>query len=555
MPTLVICEDGKPEKRAFLERGEYRIGSDDRCQILLPRPGVAAVEALLVVGDGPPQLEPSSPKARVVVDGAPWRQRGPVRFGQEMRIGPFVLVLKPARRRADDSPVPATDAPVPAGLQAAPARGKEEQARIERHRALKAQIHAELLRRMDLKRTAATGMKESALAERARSVIVSIIADVRDRLPPDVAPERLAKEIGDEALGLGPLEDLLEDADVTEIMVNGPDRIYVERAGRIHLSDRCFVDGAQVLAVIERIVAPVGRRIDESQPMVDARLPDGSRVNAIIAPLSLTGPVLTIRKFSRDPFTVADLVRFGTMEEEIAEFFRICVTLRRNIVISGGTGTGKTTLLNVLSSFLPPTERILTIEDAAELRLGQEHVVRLEARPPNIEGRGEVTIRDLVRNALRMRPDRIVIGECRGGESLDMLQAMNTGHDGSLTTVHANSPRDVISRLETMVLMAGVEIPARAVREQIASAIDLIIQIARLSDGRRVVSRVTEITGMEQDVITMQDLFVFRQTGVSPEGRTLGRFAATGALPTFADEIEVHGLTLDRGIFAREGER
>ncbi len=552
MPTLVIREDGGAQKQALLAEGEYRIGSDERCQILLPRKGVAGVEALLVVGEGPPVLESLGRAGEVKVDDVPWRGRGPVRFGQQIRIGPYVLVLKPVPPRGSAAdPVPSAGArrDRPQGSPGTFRRGEAEQARIERHRALKAQIHSELLRRMDLKRTAASGIRESALADRARQVIDSILEEVRDRLPPGVSAEALAKEIADEALGLGPLEDLLADPSITEIMVNGPDRIYVEKGGKLYLSDRCFVDDAQVLAVIERIVAPVGRRIDESQPMVDARLPDGSRVNAVIPPLSLGGPILTIRKFSQRPFTVEDLIGFGTLTPAMADFLRVCVELRKNMVISGGTGTGKTTLLNVISSFLPEDERIVTIEDAAELRLSQEHVVRLEARPPNIEGKGQVTIRDLVRNALRMRPDRIVVGECRGGEALDMLQAMNTGHDGSLTTVHANSPRDVISRLETMVLMAGVGIPSKAIREQIASAIDLIIQIDRLSDGTRRIRQVTEVTGMEQEVITMQDLFVFRQTGVGADGRVEGEFVATGAMPGFVDEIEVHGLTIDRGLF------
>jgi pilus assembly protein CpaF len=304
-----------------------------------------------------------------------------------------------------------------------------------------------------------------------------------------------------------------------------------------------------VLAIIERIVSPLGRRIDESLPYVDARLADGSRVNAIIHPLSLVGPCLTIRKFAKDPFTDADLIRFGTVTPELTEFLNVCVRLRKNIVVSGGTGSGKTTLLNVLSSYLPDTDRIITIEDAAELRLGQMHVVRLEARPPNIEGKGAVTIRDLVRNALRMRPDRIVVGECRGGEALDMLQAMNTGHDGSLTTVHSNSPRDVISRLETMVLMSGMELPVRAIREQVASAIDLIAHEARFSDGTRKVTSVTEVVGLEGDQVTLQDIFEFTQTGVDEDGKVIGRFRPTGSVPTFIEEVASRGLTIDRGMF------
>ena len=353
----------------------------------------------------------------------------------------------------------------------------------------------------------------------------------------------------DEAVGLGPLEDFLEDPDITEIMVNGPGQIYVERDGKLVLSDKTFMDNNSVLTVIERIVSPIGRRIDESQPYVDARLQDGSRVNAIIHPLSLVGPCLTIRKFAKTPFTDKHLIRLGTMTDYMAEFLCLCVLLRKNIVVSGGTGSGKTTLLNVLSSYIPATDRIVTIEDAAELQLNQSHVVRLEARPPNIEGKGEIAIRDLVRNSLRMRPDRIVVGECRGGEALDMLQAMNTGHDGSLTTIHANSPRDVISRLETMVLMSGMDLPVRAIREQVASAIDLIVHETRFSDGARKVNKITEVVGLEGDQITMQDIFEFRQTGIGEGAKVLGRFDPTGSVPTFVEDIDARGMTLDRTIF------
>jgi pilus assembly protein CpaF len=310
-----------------------------------------------------------------------------------------------------------------------------------------------------------------------------------------------------------------------------------------------FMDAASVVAIIERIVSPIGRRVDESQPYVDARLPDGSRVNAVIAPISLVGPCLTIRKFARTPFTDADMIRMGTMTPSMAEFLRVCVVMRKNIVVSGGTGSGKTTFLNVLSGYLPASDRIVTIEDAAELRLNQTHIVRLESRPPNIEGRGAITIRDLVRNALRMRPDRIVVGECRGGEALDMLQAMNTGHDGSLTTVHANTPRDVISRIETLVLMAGMDLPARAIREQISSAIDLIVHESRLSDGSRKIVKITEIVGQEGDQITMQDIFEYEQKGLAADGRVIGAFKPTGSVPTFIDEIRARGISINRSMF------
>jgi pilus assembly protein CpaF len=360
--------------------------------------------------------------------------------------------------------------------------------------------------------------------------------------------QRLFEQIVAEILGLGPLEPLLADASITEVMCNGPHNIYLERAGKIERTGAAFEDDDHLMRIIDRIVAPLGRRIDESSPMVDARLPDGSRVNAVIPPVSLVGPVLTIRKFSRVPLTVQDLINFGTLTPEAIEFLRACVVAKLNIVISGGTGSGKTTLLNVLSGYIPNDERIITIENAAELQLRQEHVVTLESRPPNIEGRGEIDIRDLVINSLRMRPDRIVVGECRGREALDMLQAMNTGHDGSLTTLHSNSPRDTLARLETMVLMAGMDLPVRAIREQVASAIDLIVHEERMSDGTRKVVSITEIQGMEGDIITMSDIFVFEQTGLE-DGRVIGRLRPTGLRPRFISRIQAAGIMLPPAIF------
>ncbi len=364
---------------------------------------------------------------------------------------------------------------------------------------------------------------------------------------------RLFEEIAAEILGFGPLEPLLKDDTITEIMVNGPKQVYVERYGKLEKTDITFRDDDHVMRIIERIVAPIGRRVDEASPMVDARLPDGSRVNIVIPPISLVGPVITIRKFYRDPLTVEDLIRFGSLTREIAEFLEACVRARLNIIVSGGTGSGKTTLLNILSGFIPPDERIITIENAAELQLRQEHVITLESRPPNIEGKGEITIRDLVINALRMRPDRIVVGEVRGGEALDMLQAMNTGHDGSMTTAHSNSPRDTLARLETMCLMAGMDLPVRAIREQIASAIDLIIHTDRLKDGSRKIVNITEVQGMEGDVIVLQDIFIFEQTGME-KGRIIGQHRPTGIRPKFVEKFEAHGIYLPPTIFGlREG--
>ncbi|MBN1201187.1 MAG: CpaF family protein [Anaerolineae bacterium] len=360
--------------------------------------------------------------------------------------------------------------------------------------------------------------------------------------------QRLFEAIVAEILGYGPLEPLLAEDTITEIMVNGPKNVYIERAGNLLRSNVTFEDEDHVLRVLDRIVAPLGRRIDESSPTVDARLPDGSRVNAVIRPIALCGPTITIRKFSRRPFTVEDLIRFGSMTPEIAEFLRACVIGKLNIVVSGGTGSGKTTLLNVLSGFIPNDERIITIENAAELQLRQEHVVSLESRPANIEGRGEITIRDLVVNSLRMRPDRIVVGECRAGEALDMLQAMNTGHEGSLTTLHSNSPRDTLSRLEVMCLMAGMDLPVRAIREQVSSALDLIVHQDRLRDGARKIVKITEVQGMEGDIITMSDIFEFEQTGIEA-GKVIGRIRPTGLRPKFIDKIEASGIHLPPSVF------
>jgi pilus assembly protein CpaF len=362
--------------------------------------------------------------------------------------------------------------------------------------------------------------------------------------------QRLVAEISDDVLGHGPIERFLADDTVSEIMVNSDQPIYVERSGRLERTESRFVSQDHLRRVIERIVGQVGRRIDESSPMVDARLADGSRVNAIIPPLAVDGPVLTVRKFAREPFQVADLIKFGTLSPSTANLLQACVAGKLNILVTGGTGTGKTTMLNVLSSFIPDTERVVTIEDAVELQLRQHHVVRLEARPPNIEGKGEVAIRDLVRNALRMRPDRIVVGEVRGGEALDMLQAMNTGHEGSISTVHANTPRDALARLETMVLMAGIDLPTRAIREQVASAIDLIIHISRLRDGSRRVTDVTEVDGMEGDLITLQDLFKFDYSaGISDDGRFLGECIPTGLRPRFSDRLADVGVPLPPDLF------
>jgi pilus assembly protein CpaF len=388
--------------------------------------------------------------------------------------------------------------------------------------------------------------------DRARELLAQIMFN--DQTPLSAGEKRqLSEDVLDDVLGFGPVQDFLDDPEVTEIMINGPETIYIERFGQIEETDARFINEAQLRHLIDKIVSPIGRRIDEANPMVDARLPDGSRVNVVIPPLALEGPLVTIRKFAADPLTVEDLIDFGTISPEAAEFLEACVKGRLNIIVSGGTGTGKTTTLNVLSSFIPVTERIVTIEDAAELQLHQKHVLRLESRSANIEGRGQVTIRDLVRNALRMRPDRIIVGEARGGEALDMLQAMNTGHDGSLSTIHCNSPRDALGRMETMVLMSGMDLPVRAIREQMASAINLIIHQTRLADGSRRVTQITEVEGMENEIITTSDIFTFDYTmGIAKSGRYLGHLKATGVRPGFMSKLAEHGVELTADVFEFE---
>ena len=403
---------------------------------------------------------------------------------------------------------------------------------------------------------AAPGRRDPVLDELRRRVQEQLQAALaKERAPLSAADKaHLIQDVSDDILGYGPIDRFLKDPEITEVMVNGPEHVYVEKRGRLELTQTTFVDENHLRRIIDKIVGLVGRRIDESTPLVDARLLDGSRVNAVIHPLAIGGPFLTIRKFSADPYTVDDLIGFGSMSPQVAKFLQGCVVGRLNVLISGGTGTGKTTMLNVLSSFIPADERIVTVEDAKELQLHQEHVLALEARPPNIEGRGEITIRDLVRNTLRMRPDRIVVGECRGGEALDMLQAMNTGHDGSLTTIHSNSPRDSLARLETLTLMSGFELPVRAIREQMASALDMIVHITRLRDGTRRITHVTEVQGMEGDVITLQDLFLFDfGMGVDTDGRFRGHLKSTGIRPKFAERLADLGIRLSGDLFQSEG--
>lgn len=431
--------------------------------------------------------------------------------------------------------------------------GKEQLANFDKHADLKYKLHKDIIDIMD-KDTRFSNLSTlddgdgSEMEREVRGLILGILDKDSGSLTHSERQE-IAQEITNDVVGLGPIEPLIKDPEITEIMVNGPRLVYVEKKGKLTLTDVFFRDDEHVLHIIDKIVSPIGRRIDESMPMVDARLKDGSRVNAIIPPLSLKGPTITIRKFSKDPYRVHDLIRFGTLNQTMAYFLDACVRAKLNVVISGGTGSGKTTTLNVLSSFIPEDERIITVEDAAELQLNQKHVITLETRAVNIEGKGAITMRDLVKNTLRMRPDRIVVGEVRSGEALDMLQAMNTGHDGSLTTGHANTPRDMISRLETMVLMAGMDLPIRAIREQISSAINLIVQQNRLRDGSRRITSITEVLGMEGDTIVMQEIFKYEQKGLDSKGIIIGEHKATGIIPKFVSRMEDEGVVLPKDIF------
>ncbi len=479
-------------------------------------------------------------------------QHGPLRPDDVIGIGPYKLRVTPVPPAAN--PPPASPAPVAASPQAvaqpSPEEGGPCWAERLREFEWRRRLHGKLIETMDLRRHDVSSMSDDRLREETAGLVRQILAELDGDIPPGIDRAQLCQQVLDEAVGLGPLEALLADEGVTEIMVNRHDEIYVERAGRLLRHPLSFTGDRAVMGVIERIVAPLGRRIDESSPMVDARLKDGSRVNAVIPPLALKGPCLTIRKFAKHKLTAADLVRFGSISAEMAAFLEVCVVARKNIVVSGGTGSGKTTLLNILSNFIPSGERIVTVEDAAELKLHHEHLISLESRPANVEGKGAVPIRELVRNTLRMRPDRIVVGECRGGETLDMLQAMNTGHDGSLTTLHANAPRDALARLETMVLMAGMDLPLAAIREQVSSAVHLIVQQTRFACGTRRVTSVTEVCGMESGKVQLQELFRFQPQGYGgPDGKMRGHFTGVDTVPTFYEELRAMGQALDLNIF------
>lgn len=485
------------------------------------------------------------------VDGQKVATYGPLKPGTEVNVCDYLLEVleqepEAVAPAAGEQPpgVPATFASPAVAPQAddmSSAAPDEAVIRALKH------IHELLIKQMDLRRLDVNRQSEDELRETTRAMLQDIVA--RETLPPSLDAASAVKRVLDEVVGLGPLEELIADDAVTEIMVNAPSEIFIEKAGRLQLSPITFTGPQAVLAAIERIVSPLGRRIDESSPMVDARLKDGSRVNAVIPPLALKGPCITIRKFSKRKLQGEDLVKFGTLTPAMLDFLKTIVEQKANVLISGGTGSGKTTLLNVLSNYIPRNERVVTVEDAAELQLTQPNLVSLESRPPNTEGKGAVPIRDLVRNCLRMRPDRIVVGECRGGEALDMLTAMNTGHDGSLTTLHANTPRDCLSRIEVMVMMAGMELPVRAIREQISSAIRFVIQQTRFSCGTRKITYISEVTGMEGDIIQLQDIFTYKQEGFGADGKVRGKHVATGQIPEFCEELSSRGLQVDLGLF------
>ncbi|MXV11892.1 CpaF family protein [Xanthomonas sp. LMG 8992] len=549
---------------------ECGIGRADANLVMLQGWNIAGKHATLLREDEGVFILPLGGREPITLNGkVVLAKQGPIDGKDEIRIGQYLLKVSGDDARiarqtpaANDGAAVRTEAAAPA-TNAAPDRQPSAPTATDMVVAgpppsdiatWRTKLHMALVRQMDLRRMDVRSMDDSALRDSTINLIDDILKREFSDLPADISPRRLAKQVLDEAIGLGPLEDLIDDPTVTEIMVNSHDDIFIERAGRIQKSEVVFSNERACLAAIERIVTPLGRRIDESSPLVDARLKDGSRVNAVIPPVALRGPSISIRKFATRRLMGEDLLKFGSLNQPMLDFLIMAVRERRNVVVSGGTGSGKTTLLNILSNFIPDGDRVVTIEDAAELKLVQPNLVALEARPPNMEGKGQITIRDLVKNALRMRPDRIVVGECRGGECLDMLQAMNTGHEGSLTTAHANNPRETLSRLEVMVMMAGMELPMTVVREQIASAVNLIVHQRRYPCGSRKVSHITEITGIESGTIQMQDLFLFKPTTYhGPDGKVAGNFVATGAVPEFYEELAERGVSVDLGIFRNQG--
>ena len=588
--SLLEAGTSLPAKR--FDKAVVSIGRNATNDIVLAQPDISGTHAILTLGAGKFVVRDTGSSNGTYIEGIKLEPNveTPLADGQRIIIGHFILLPKlfspavasevqsstqemaapklpgtkaksqqevAAKPPAKPSPsaavshaaVKAPEIKAVPDIKSAPASGRPKMREDELE--IKRTIHDQLIERLDLRRKDIVALSDEDLRARARTVVEGVLVDLRWKIPEGLDREKLIKEILDEALGLGPLEALLADDTISEIMVNSYDMIYAETKGKLALTEYRFSGESAVLAAVERIIAPIGRRIDESSPLVDARLKDGSRVNAVIRPLALNGPCITIRKFSKVPMTIDDLVRFNSLSSGMATFLKMAVEHRLNAVISGGTGSGKTTLLNIIASFIPAGERVITVEDAAELRLPQEHVISFETRPPNLEGKGAITIRDLVKNALRMRPDRIVVGECRGSEALDMLQAMNTGHDGSMTTGHANSPEDMVRRLETMVLTSGLDLPIRAVREQIASAVDIVIQQTRFGCGTRKVTAVSEVVGMDYDegTVRLQDVFVFRQSGYGADGKIQGVHQATGYIPHFFRSLQERGLPVDASVF------
>ncbi len=526
--------------------GVLSIGRHSGSDLVLPDSSVSRAHARITVSEGRLFVEDVGSRAGTFVNDVRIAGMTPVQVGDNVRIGTFRIEIEDAPRTT------VAQAASPA-LQDDDFESMFKDATLlctDEMMALKNRIHNLVLSRIDPMGKTKSAIDNEALALEAERCLDQVLREVRHEIPDGIPLMSLRQSLLDELIGFGPISPMIRMGAITEIMVNGPDRIFVEHRGKLYETGVKFFNEKHLIQIIQRIVEPLGRHVDDASPMVDARLPDGSRVNAIIPPLALDGASMTIRKFAEKKLTTNDLISFGSMTQDMAHFLEEAVRARQNILVSGGTGSGKTTLLNILSQFIPEGERLVTVEDSAELKLSHRNIVRLEARPANVEGKGRVTIRDLVVNCLRMRPDRIIVGECRGAEALDMLQAMNTGHDGSLTTAHANNPRDALSRLENMVMMAGFDLPSSAIREQIASAIDIIVQQTRLGDGSRKIVKIVEITGRENDVIQMQDIFEFRQTGIDAKENVQGEYAATGNIPFFVDEQRKRGvLKLDMSVF------
>ncbi len=538
------------------QEAEFLIGRRQGCALVLEGDQVSRQHASITRLSGQYFLKDLGSTHGTCLNGEAIQAPSPLAFGDRIEIGGHVLLYAEAPGTPDP---PATPLPPPPPSATPKDQGHPEMdPQFAPYRlfytremmALKRRIHEMVLTKLNLGEIATKEVENQEMLDKLSRALDAVIREIRHELPRDIDLSLFREAMHDELVGYGPISPMLREKNIDEIMVNGPDRIFVERRGAITETGAAFMDNRHLIQIIQRIVEPIGRHVDEASPMVDARLPDGSRVNAIIPPLALDGPSVTIRKFAKEKLTTDDLIRFGSMTPDIALFLEEAVRARMNIIVSGGTGSGKTTLLNVLSQFIPRAERVVTIEDSAELKLDHRNLVRLETRPPNIEGRGRISIQDLVINSLRMRPDRVIVGECRGAEALDMLQAMNTGHDGSLTTLHANNPRDALSRLENLVMMAGFELPSAAIREQIASAVDLVVQQSRLVDGTRKITHISEVTGREGDMILLQDIFLYKQRGFTATGKVQGEFAATGNIPRFVEDLKRKGdLRVDMNVF------